>query len=61
MVGLACFQLRREEFENRNAERIVRVADFVAGTLPPFVQVHEDTVAAKARRGVAICGSTFHM
>ena len=50
MVGLACFQLRREEFENRNAERIVRVADFVAGTLPPFVQVHEDTVAAKAAR-----------
>ncbi|KAL1504977.1 hypothetical protein AB1Y20_008743 [Prymnesium parvum] len=42
--------LRREEYENRGAERAVRVADFVAGALPPFEEVLEDTAAAKARR-----------
>ena len=38
--------INREEFENRNAERVVRVADFIAGSLPPFVQVTEDTAVS---------------
>ena len=43
-------QLRREEFENRNAERVCRISDFLGGHLQPFVTLMEDTVAAKARR-----------
>lgn len=43
-------QLRREEFENRNAERLCRISDFFSAQLQPFVTLIDDTVAAKARR-----------
>ena len=42
--------LRREDFENRVAERLSRVAEALAGCLPTFTAVVDDTAAAKARR-----------
>lgn len=50
-VCQACAQmLNRESYENRLIERLIRCSDFSAGCLQPYIEVLEDTVAAKARR-----------
>ena len=58
-VGLAahqriCYectlQLRREDFENRTLERMLRGADFLTGRMRPYLEVIDDSAAAKVRR-----------
>ena len=51
LVCWGCVRLlRREDFENRTAGRLARTADFLHGSLPPFVARLDDTAAARARR-----------
>ena len=42
--------LPAQDFENRTAERVLRVADFLANTMQPDLEVIDDTAAYKVRR-----------
>ncbi|KAL3906497.1 MAG: hypothetical protein SGPRY_010527, partial [Prymnesium sp.] len=42
--------LAQEEAHNRNVHRLARASEYIAGVLPPYKEVIDDTVAAKARR-----------